>query len=62
MTESDIYFTAAEYLYKLEPSADAAIDWQIELENKDYDTVIKYYEEAAKLEPIRTRHPNICIL
>lgn len=51
-TESDIYFTAAEYLYKLEPSADAAIGLaNRSLKNKDYDTAIKYYEEAAKLEP-----------
>jgi len=51
-TESDIYFTSAEYLYNLEPSADAAIGLaNRSLKNKDYDTAIKYYEEAAKLEP-----------
>lgn len=50
-TESDVYFTASEYLYKLEPSANAAIGLaNRSLKNKDYDTAIKYYEEAAKLE------------
>lgn len=49
--ESDLYFTAAEYLYKLEPSANAALGLaNCSLKNNDYDTAIKYYQEAANLE------------
>lgn len=50
-SESDFYFTASEYLYKLEPSAGAAIGLANKaLRDKDYDTAVKYYEEGAKLE------------
>ena len=50
-SESDLYFTASEYLYKLEPSAGAAIGLANKsLRDKDYDTAIKYYHEGAQLE------------
>lgn len=50
-TSTDIYFTASEQLYKLEPSANAALGLANKsLKEKDYDTAIKYYSEAAKLE------------
>lgn len=50
-SDTDIYFTAAEYLYQLEPSAGAAIGLANKsLRDKDYDTALKYYAEAAKLE------------
>lgn len=50
-TDSDLYFAAAEYLHKLEPSANAALGLaNRSLRNNDYDTAIKYYEEAADLE------------
>ena len=49
--ESDLYFTAAEYLYKLEPSANAALGLaNRSLKSNDYDTAIKYYQEASNLE------------
>lgn len=49
--ESDIYFVAAEYLYQLEPSANAAIGLANKsLRDQDYDTAVKYYGEAAELE------------
>ena len=50
-SESDLYFSASEYLYKLEPSAGAAIGLANKsLRDKDYDTAIKYYHEGAQLE------------
>ncbi|MCE5204905.1 MAG: hypothetical protein LLF80_02195 [Porphyromonadaceae bacterium] len=50
-SETDLYFTASEYLYQLEPSAGAAIGLANKsLKDKDYDTALKYYEEGAKLE------------
>lgn len=50
-SSSDIYFTASEHLYRLEPTASAAIGLAGKcLRDKDYDTAIKYYSEATKLE------------
>jgi len=50
-SETDLYFTASEYLYHLEPSAGAAIGLANKsLRDKDYETAVKYYTQAAKLE------------
>lgn len=50
-SESDLYFTASEYMYKLEPSAGAAIGLANKaLRDKDYDTAIKYYHDGARME------------
>lgn len=50
-SDLDLYFTASEYLYKLEPSASAAIGLANKsLRDQDYDTAIKYYHEGAQLE------------
>jgi len=50
-SETDLYFTASEYLYHLEPSAGAAIGLANKsLRDKDYETALKYYEQAANLE------------
>ena len=49
--EIDAYFAASGYAYKLEPSADAAVGLAKQaVKAKDYDTAIKYFEEAANLE------------
>lgn len=49
--DTDIYFSAAQHLYVLEPSAGAALGLANKsLRDKDYDTAIKYYQEAAELE------------
>lgn len=49
--DTDIYFTASEFLHQMEPSAASAIGLASKsLRDKDYDTAIKYYEEAASLE------------
>ncbi len=51
-TESDFYFDLSENLHKLNPSANSAIGLaNRNLQKKDYDTAMKYYEEAAELEP-----------
>ncbi len=50
-SDSDLYFTAAEYIYKLEPTAGAAIGLANKaLRDKDYDTAVKYYSDGAKME------------
>lgn len=55
-TESDVYANASEYLYKLEPSANAAAGLANRaLRNNDYDSAVKYYSEAANLEPNKSK-------
>ncbi|WP_294069503.1 tetratricopeptide repeat protein [Proteiniphilum sp. UBA1028] len=55
-SETDLYFTAAEYLYHLEPSAGAAIGLANKsLRDKDYETALKYYEQAAELETDKSK-------
>lgn len=50
-TDNPIYFKIAEALYKLEPSAQAARSMaKLAYGRKEYNTSIKYYEEAVKLE------------
>jgi tetratricopeptide (TPR) repeat protein len=58
-TESDLYFTASEYLYILEPTASAALGLANKsLRDKDYDTAVKYYSEAARLETDKSKSSN----
>ncbi|WP_298649725.1 hypothetical protein [uncultured Proteiniphilum sp.] len=50
-SETDLYFAASEYLYKLEPSAGAALGLANKsLRDKDYETAVKYYGDAARME------------
>lgn len=45
-----VYFKASEYIYEIEPSADAAIGIARQaMVKKQYDRASKYYEEAIKL-------------
>lgn len=49
--EIEAYFAAAGYAYRQEPSAEAAVGLGKQaVKKKDYDTAIKYFEEAANLE------------
>lgn len=49
--EIDVYFAASAYAYKQEPSAEAAIGMGKQaVKAKDYDTAMKYFEEAANME------------
>ncbi len=58
-TESDLYFTAAENLYRLEPSANAALGLAgRSLKSDNYDAAIKYYQEAADLETDKSKSSN----
>ena len=51
-TESDFYFDLSENLHRLKPSAISALGLaQKSLQGKDYESALKYYEQAAKLEP-----------
>ena len=50
-SDTELYFAAAEYLYQLEPSASAALGLANKsLRDKDYETAVKYYSDAAKME------------
>src|SRR5690554_2451949 len=50
-SDSELYFTASEFLHQLEPSANAALGLANKsLRDKDYETAVKYYSEAAELE------------
>lgn len=50
-TESDAYFKASFYMYKINPTADAASGCGYMAYKKgDYDTAIKYFDEALNLE------------
>lgn len=50
-SDSDIYFTASEFLHQLEPTAGSAIGLANKsLRDKDYETAIRYYQEASELE------------
>ena len=49
--EIEAFYSAAAYAYKLEPSADAAVGIaKRAVKNNDYETAIKYFEEAANME------------
>lgn len=49
--EIEAYFAASGYAYASEPSAEAAVGLGKQaVKKKDYDTAIKYFEEAANLE------------
>lgn len=55
-TDSDLYFTASEYLHQLEPTANAALGLANKaLRDKDFTTAVKYYTEAANLETDKNR-------
>lgn len=50
-TESDAYFQASYYMYKINPTADAAVGCGFQAYKKgDYDTAVKYFDEALSLE------------
>ncbi len=50
-TESDAYFQASYYMYMINPTADAAVGCAYQAYKKgDYDTSVKYFEEALNLE------------
>ncbi|HUI33870.1 MAG: hypothetical protein PHO84_03085 [Dysgonamonadaceae bacterium] len=55
-TQSDFYFQLSESLHKLNPSANSAIGLaNRSLNKKDYREAMKYYEQAAELEPNKSK-------
>ena len=49
--ESDVYFAASDYLYRINPSADAAVGVAYMYYKKgDYDQSVKYFDEALSME------------
>ena len=49
--ESSVYFKAAAYMYKIEPSSDAARGLATQaIKNKDYGKAIEYFNNAISLE------------
>ena len=49
--EIEAYFLASDYAYRQKPSAEAAVGLgKKAVKIKDYDTAIKYFDEAANLE------------
>lgn len=57
--ETELYFTASEYLHRLEPSANSALGLaNRSLKNNDYDTALRYYEEAANMETDKSKASN----
>ena len=50
-TESDAYFQASYYMYKINPTADAAVGCGYQAYKKgDYDSAVKYFDEAIGME------------
>lgn len=55
-TESEAYFQASYYMYKINPTADAAVGCAYQAYKKgDYDTAVKYFDEALELETDNTK-------
>lgn len=55
-TQSDFYFQLSESLHRLNPSANSAIGLaNRSLNKKDYNEAMKYYEQAAELEPDKSK-------
>lgn len=49
--ESEAYFKASEYMYKINPTADAAVGVAyMYYKRADYDTAVKYFDEALNKE------------
>lgn len=49
--ESEVYFKASDYLYRIDPSADAAVGVAYMYYKKgDYDNAVKYFDEALGME------------
>ncbi|MDR1004677.1 MAG: hypothetical protein LBL97_06710 [Prevotellaceae bacterium] len=50
-TESEAYFQASYYMYKIHPTSDAAVGCgYMSFKKGDYDTALQYFDEALNLE------------
>ncbi|MDR0894711.1 MAG: hypothetical protein LBN06_05350 [Prevotellaceae bacterium] len=61
-TESQAYFQASYYMYKIHPTADAAVGCgYMSFQKGDYDAAIKYFDEAINLESNPERQAQIAV-
>lgn len=59
-TESEAYFRASEYMYAIDPTADAAVGVAAMYYKKgDYETAMKYFDEGLAKEPDNNRKAEI---
>lgn len=62
-TESEAYFQASYYMYKINPTADAATGCGYMAYKKgDFDTAIKYFDEALSLESDSEKKAQLCYI
>ena len=62
-TESEAYFQASYYMYKINPTADAATGCgYMAYEKGDFDTAIKYFDEALSLESDSEKKAQLCYI
>ena len=62
-TESEAYFQASYYMYKINPTADAATGCGYMAYKKgDFDTAIKYFDEALSLESDPEKKAQLCYI
>lgn len=62
-TESEAYFQASYYMYKINPTADAATGCGYMAYKKgDFDTAIKYFDEALSLEGDSEKKAQLCYI
>ena len=59
-TESDAYFQASYYMYKINPTSDAAVGcgW-MSYKKGDYDAAVNYFNEALELETENSKKAEI---
>ena len=62
-TESEAYFQASYYMYKINPTADAATGCvYMAYKNGDFDTAIKYFDVALCLESDSEKKAQLCYI
>ena len=58
--ESEVYFTASDYMYRINPTADAANGVAYMYFKKgEYETAVKYFDEALQLESDNAKKAEI---
>lgn len=58
--ESDVYFKASDYMYKIEPSAKAARGLAVQAyNNKEYSRAIEYFNNAISMETDKNDKSNL---
>lgn len=61
--ESEAYFKASEYMYKINPTADAAVGVAyMYYKRNDYDTAVKYFDEALNKETDVTKKAEMAYI